>query len=140
VLVGVWEAGSRQGAQIVTEPRAWSMSMLQTPDPEGSETFYGAVFGWRAEPMDPPDLPITLWRLPGYVGGTLRQPVPRDVVAVMLSAGSDFPPEPAWNVDFWIEDADTTAEQAGKLGSDIISKPLNIPRFRTAVPPDPFGA
>src|SRR6266700_5059975 len=48
-LVCAWEAGAREGAQLVNEPRAWSMSLLHTTDPEGSQAFYGAVFGWRPE-------------------------------------------------------------------------------------------
>ena len=43
---------------------------------------------------------------------------------VMLSAGGDFPPEPAWNVDFWVEDADTTADEAEPIDDDFAtSKP-----------------
>jgi len=59
------------------------MSALNTRDPEGAETFYGALFGWETEVFDVGDGEIALWRLPGYVGGEREQPVPRDVVGVM---------------------------------------------------------
>src|SRR3954452_3154540 len=45
----VWEAGVREGAQVVNEPGAWSMSALTTPDPGGAAAFYCAVFGWTTE-------------------------------------------------------------------------------------------
>ena len=32
----VWEAGERQGAQLVNEPGTWTMSSLHTPDPDGA--------------------------------------------------------------------------------------------------------
>ena len=76
--------------------------------PIAAQAFYGELFGWRAESFDAgPGQEVWLWRLPGYVGGEPRQPVPRDVVAVMMrtdpSAGG---PPPSWSVDFWIADAD----------------------------------
>src|SRR4029077_18160136 len=86
-----WEAGTREGAQTVNEPSAWAMSTLHTTDPEGSIAFYKAVFGWQPELFGP----VTLWRLPGYVGGEPKQPVPRDVVGVMVSNGAS---QPHWSV------------------------------------------
>ena len=78
-LFCVWQADIREGAQLVNEPGAWAMSALQTTDPDHAAAFYRAVFGWEAEAFGP----VHLLRLPGYVGGTPDQPVPRDVVAVM---------------------------------------------------------
>ena len=63
------------------------MSALQTDDPARAARFYGAVFGWETEAFGP----ATLFRLPGYVGGEESQPVPRDVVAVMVPASGDAP-------------------------------------------------
>jgi predicted enzyme related to lactoylglutathione lyase len=52
------------------------MSSLNTPDTEGSKAFYGAVFGWKPEPLKMNGNELTLWRLPGFVGGRPEQPVP----------------------------------------------------------------
>jgi len=92
----VREAHGRQGAQLVNEPRTWAMSSLHTPDPAAAAAFYGALFGWRAEPIAP-GAPVMLFRLPGYVGGQPGQPVPRDVVGVMTAtdAGPDGAGGPA---------------------------------------------
>jgi uncharacterized protein len=108
------------------------MSMLQTPDRGPAEAFYGTLFGWETEEFEEG---ITLWRLPGYVGGEPAQPVARDVVAAM-TAGD----EPGWSVDFWIDDADTAAEKAAELGGRTLMPPLDTPGFRRAVLADPEGA
>src|SRR3712207_9314953 len=80
------------------------MSQLNTPDPEGAKTFYGAVFGWETETFDMGGGEITMWRLPGYVGGEPEQPVSREVIGVMVPMSGDRSPEDVqahWSVDFW---------------------------------------
>ncbi len=140
----LWQAGVREGAQLVNEPRAWAMSLLHTSAPDRATDFYGALFGWRAEPFGPPAARMALWRLPGYVGGEPEQPVPRDVVAVMV--GGDGGParamemQPHWSVGFWIDDADAAAARAARLGGKVIVPPHDVPGFRTAVLADPRGA
>jgi predicted enzyme related to lactoylglutathione lyase len=128
-----WEADIREGAELVNAPGAWAMSALVTPDPAGCAAFYRAVFGWETEAFGP----VRLFRLPGYVGGTAEQPVPRDVVAVMapLAEGS-----PRWDVDFWVHDAAATAAHARELGGRVLAEPHDRPPFRTAVLADPGGA
>ena len=135
----VWESRHRQGAQLVNEPSAWSMSFLQTPDQEGAKAFYAAVFGWRDEPFAAGDAEITLWRLPGYVGGEPGQPVPRDVVAALMPLEGEQAP-PHWSVDFWIDDADAAAATAARLGGAVVVAPYDTPAFRQAVLADPQGA
>jgi predicted enzyme related to lactoylglutathione lyase len=132
-VFAVWEAGDRQGAQLVNEPSAWAMSFLRTADPDRAATFYADVFGWQTEGFGPD---ITLFRRPGYVGGEPSQPVPRDVVGGMArdhAAGG-------WGVDLWVADADGVAAQAGALGGRVIVEPHPIPGFRQAVIADPQGA
>jgi predicted enzyme related to lactoylglutathione lyase len=130
-----WQAGGREGAEIVNEPSAWAMSGLHTPDPERSQDFYRAVFGWEPEPFGP----IWLFRLPGFVGGEPSQPVPRDVVATMFPAdgGDAF-----WQPDFWIADVDGAAAAAGARGGSVIEPPAEFEGapFRSAVLADPDGA
>jgi uncharacterized protein len=141
----VWQPGERKGAQVVNEPGAWSMSALNTRDPEGARAFYGAVFGWETDTFDLGGSEIMLWRLPGYLGGEPEQPVPRDLVATMAPMTGDRFPEdvPAhWGVDFWIDDVDATADKAARLGGKVIAPPYDIPvaGIRQAVLTDPQGA
>jgi predicted enzyme related to lactoylglutathione lyase len=132
-----WEAGGREGAEVVNENGAWSMSSLQTPDPEGAERFYGEVFGWRLESFAPG---MSLCRLPDYVGGEPEQPVARDVVAVTAPAGADG--RARWMPDFWIEDADAAAATAANLGGEVVEPPAEFEGapFRSATLADPSGA
>lgn len=131
-VLGLWQPGSHRGAQIVNEPSAWAMSMLQTPDLAGSRSFYGAVFGWQTEEF----AGATMWRLPGYVGGEPQQPVPRDVVATMIEASGD----PAWTPDFWVGDADAVSARAAQGGGAVIVPPSPSPVGKSAVLADPAGA
>lgn len=137
----LWEPRSRAGAQCVNEPSAWAMSALMTSDLERAATFYNKLFGWETETFDAGGIPVTLFRLPGYVGGEPQQPVPRDVVAVMLS-GDNLPPGTgaAWSVDFWIDDVDRAVARATELGGHAILPPHDVPAFRRAVLADPQGA
>ncbi len=137
-VFGVWEAGLRHGAQLVNEPSAWSMSALHTGDAAGAQSFYAEAFGWQFESFGPDGSGAALCQLPGYVGGEPAQPVPRDVVAVMLplSAGG----APHWSVDFWIEDADAAAANVLELGGRVVVAPHDQTGFRSAVLADPHGA
>ncbi|MBO0844438.1 MAG: VOC family protein [Nocardioides sp.] len=129
-----WETGTREGAQLVNEPGAWSMNALRTPDPEPAAAFYGAVFGWNTEPFGP----ASLFRLPGYVGGEPSQPVPRDVVAVMMPSPEGTPT--AWGTDFWVSDADDAAATVERMGGHVLQGPYDAPPFRQAVVADCGGA
>ena len=132
----VWQPDGHKGAQRVNEPAAWAMSALSTPDLEGAKAFYGAVFGWETDTFAAGDLEVTLWRLPGFVGGEPEQPVPADVIATSLP--SDGPPR--WDVDFWVGDADTTAARAAELGGTVVAGPFDLPIGRRAILADPQGA
>lgn len=143
-VFGLWQANEHRGAQVVNEPGAWSMSLLNTRDPEASSAFYGAVFGWVAEPMGMGEMQML--RLPDFVGGEPQQPVPRDLVAVLNPMSAhQFPDEvPShWAVDFWVHDTDAAAEKAAQLGGTVLVPPFEIPAgvtLRQAVLADPEGA
>jgi predicted enzyme related to lactoylglutathione lyase len=131
--VCVWQPGVRQGAQLVNEARAWSMSQLSTPDPERAAAFYAAVFGWTTEAFGP----FTLFRLPGYVGGKPQQPVSREVVAAMAAAEAGE--SPRWSADFWVADVDAVVASAERLGGSTIAPPIDSPTGKTAVLADRAG-
>jgi predicted enzyme related to lactoylglutathione lyase len=132
-----WEPAGREGAEIVNEPSAWSMSSLNTPDPEAAAAFYGAVFGWEAESFAPG---MSMLRLPDYVGGEPGQPVPRDVVAMLMTA--DEASGSSWQADFWIADVDAAAAAAAELGGEVVEPPVEFEGapFRSCVLADPAGA
>ena len=134
----VWQPGQRRGAQLVNEPGAWAMSHLATPDPERAAAFYGALFGWTIETFGEGDAAITMFRLPGYVGGGPEQPVSREVVATMSAAQGDG--APGWGVNLWDRDVDATAAKAVELGGRVLAAPFDTSISRMAVLADPHGA
>jgi predicted enzyme related to lactoylglutathione lyase len=130
-VFGVWQVGEHRGAAVVNEPGAWAMSELSTPDPDGANAFYGAVFGWTTEDFGG----ATMYRLPGYVGGEPSQPVPRDVVAVGMRGE-----RAAWTPGFWVPDADAAADTAARLGGRVVASPFDDGVGRSSVLADPAGA
>jgi predicted enzyme related to lactoylglutathione lyase len=137
--LSVWQPGERAGAQLVNSPSAWAMSLLATPDPEGAQAFYGRLFGWEAEEFPDGGPGVSLFRLPGYVGGEPEQPVPRDVVAAMMATPDEAGPA-SWSVDFWIADAEHAAAAAPALGGSVVAPPHDAPPFRRAILTAPDGA
>jgi predicted enzyme related to lactoylglutathione lyase len=133
----LWQPGERHGAELVNEPGAWSMSSLETPDPERAAAFYGALFGWTTETFDMGETSVTMFRLPGYVGGEPEQPVSREVVATMAPA-EDGPAR--WGLDFWVRDVDVAAAAAEAAGGRVVVAPFDMLIGRTAVLADPAGA
>ena len=131
IAFSVWEG---RGAELVSVPGAWAMSALHTPDPDASAAFYGAVFGWRADPM--PDAPLQFLRLPGYAGAPGRG-VPDDVVAIMAPALPAVPPH--WAVSMRVDDVDATAALAAQLGGTILVPPVDAAANRSAAIADPQG-
>jgi uncharacterized protein len=143
-VIAAWQVGENHGAQIVNEPRAWSMSTLHTRDLEAAKGFYAAVFGWAYEEFDPGGgVPIILALVEGYVGGSPWQPVPRSNVALMMDAKSHGIPDevPAyWAVDFRIDDLDAALARNAELGGSVVNPPTDAAGFRSAVLGDPQGA
>ena len=135
-VFGLWQPEEHRGAEVVNEQGAWAMSMLNTCDPEGAKAFYGAVFGWETDMFGE----VALWRLPGYVGGEPSQPVPRDVIGVTVPMSEDGSTPPHWSVNFWVADADATANAAEKLGGAMVVPPFDTEISRDAVIADPQGA
>ena len=134
-----WEADGREGAQLVNEPGAWAMSALLTPDAAAAEEFYGSVFGWNRESFGGP---VSMFRLPGFVGGEPQQPVSRDVVAAMVDLGPDSVAAAQWRPDFWVADIDEVAAKVGEHGGTVIEQPAEVPGvpMRSGVVADPYGA
>ena len=131
--VCLWQAGVREGAEVVNEDRAWAMSQLHTPDPDRAAAFYAELFGWTTESFGP----FTMFRLPGFVGGEPEQPVSREVVATMALAEAGEPPR--WSADFWVADVDAIAASAERLGGATIAGPFPSPVGKSAVLADPSG-
>ena len=122
---GLWQAGKRVGAALVNEPGTWNFSELNTPDPEGAKTFYGAVFGWELSELGEGS---GFFRMPGY-GAFLAERDP-DVRKRQADVGA---PE-------GFDDADAIADRAVELGGKVLVPPVDAPWVRMTVVADPQGA
>jgi uncharacterized protein len=136
-MFGVWQVGEHRGAGRINEPGAWAMSLLNTPDPDRAKAFYRAALGWETDTFAMGGGELTLWRVPGYVGGEPGQPVSREVVGAMAPSADV---RPHWAVNFWIDDADAAAARAVELGGSVVVPPYDRPGFRETVVTDPSGA
>jgi uncharacterized protein len=147
-----WQAKAHKGAQIVNEHGSVNFNGLNTRDPDGAESFYGSVFGWKTLGLGGG---ADVWGLPGY-GDFLEQRDPglrtrmmesgapagfEDVVATLNQIADDQPDVPAhWSVTFAVDDADAIAERAGQLGGQLVVPPFDAPWVRMTVITDPQGA
>jgi predicted enzyme related to lactoylglutathione lyase len=148
----LWQANEHKGARIVNEAGSLNFNGLNTRDPEGAKSFYGAVFGWETLALGGD---AEMWRLPGY-GQFLEQSDPglrermvesgapegfEDVVATLNPIADDQPEVPAnWSVTFAVDDADATADRAAELGGRVLVPPFDAPWVRMTVIADPQGA
>ena len=156
-VFSVGQANKHKGAQLVNAPGTWNWSNLSTRDPEGSQAFYGAVFGWEAQTVAFGELEGTMWRLPGYaevleaIDPGLRrrqaqQGVPagfEDAIGWMLPMTSDQSTADTpsdWSVTFAVDDTDLIAARTEQLGGTIIVAPFDVPPARIASLSDPQGA
>lgn len=130
-MFAIWQPLRHKGAGIVNEPVSMTWNELTTRDIGGSQAFYEAVFGWRAEPMPmATGMNYFQWLLDGKP------------VAGMIEMDDKWPAEvPAhWMVYFAVTDADAIAAKAAELGGKVVVEPFDIPVGREAVLNDPFGA
>jgi predicted enzyme related to lactoylglutathione lyase len=133
----VWEPRERKGAQVVNEAGAWAISHLSTPDPDAAAAFYGALFGWTTETFGEGEGAVTMFRLPGYVGGEPSQAVSREVVATMAASPDGTA---HWSPNFWDRDVVATVAKAVALGGREIAPAVDNPVSRMAAIADPYGA
>jgi len=141
-VFSVWEPRQHRGAQVVNEPGAWSMSSLSTDDPEGAKRFYSEVFGWDTRSFEMGGGEITMFTVADYVGGEPQQPVPRDVIAVMMPRSDGEGGPPRWTVDFWVADVDAAVAKVSDAGGEVLAAPYDVSGtgLRQAVVRDPQGA
>ena len=105
---------------------------LMTTDPQAAQSFYSDVVGWSTAPFESAEIPYTLWMNgEAPVGGVMELPAE--------ARAHDTPPH--WMAYVEVEDVDTTAKKAAKLGGKILVEPQEIPDIgRFAVLQDPQGA
>jgi predicted enzyme related to lactoylglutathione lyase len=124
---------AQQGFQLVRRPGAIGWIELATRDLQGSSSFYGEVFGWRAEGSDES----------GRLYAGVESEDPSEAVTVsMAEMDATWPPDvmPQWIPYFWTDDCDVAAARVVGLGGDVVSPPRDDTRARSAMVADPTGA
>ena len=81
-MFAAWEPNDSIGAQVVNEVGAFTLSQLNTTDPERALEFYGELFGWRSEAVPGGELPY--WGI--YNGDRLNAGM------MLMPPGLDAPP------------------------------------------------
>lgn len=125
-----WQPRDHIGAGVVNETGALVWNELNVRDAEAAMAFYGAVFGWRGEPVPDSPMPYTQWMLG------------EDGIAGMIQMTDQWPPEvpPHWVVYFAVDDCDASCARAQELGGSVSVEPFDIPIGRFAMLGDPQGA
>ena len=110
------------------EPGTPSYADLASPDLDASRAFYGALFGWTAEPSTEPEaMGYTVFRLTGAA------------VAGLGPTFGDMPPH--WNTYVTVADVDAAVAVAAASGGQVVAEPFDVfDAGRMAVISDPTGA
>lgn len=132
-VFGIWQASAHLGADITGAPGlpgapAWNE--LVTYESAGVVKFYEALFGYRQEAADEPDLDyVTLY-------------VEDRPVAGIRGLGDALPHErgPHWMTYFEVADADRTLERVVDLGGTVLTPAHDSPHGRVATVADLEGA
>jgi predicted enzyme related to lactoylglutathione lyase len=105
---------------------------LGTTNPVAAKSYYGSVFGWRAQDMPMPGMVYTMLQLEGRDVAGLYGLTPEET-----SQGK----APAWLCYVSVDNADAVANKVKELGGKAIMGPVDVPEAgRAAVFQDPQGA
>jgi uncharacterized protein len=121
----IWEPRLHPGAGLVNAPGALVWNELQSPDLDGSASFYGDLFAWEIEetPMEDRYLAI---KNAGANNGGMRE----------LTQGTP----PNWLVYFGTDDIDAALVKVEEFGGKKLMGPIDIHIAKIAVVQDPQGA
>jgi len=132
--VGLWQAGTHKGAQLVNEHGTLTWNELLTDDTAAAAEFYANVFGYRVEVTEMPNGPYsTFWAEGNLEGHAAAGMMPRSPEM------GEFPNY--WGVYFTVDDVDASLATAQQHGATILTPGIDAPGVgRFAVVMDPFGA
>ena len=128
---GLWQAGTMIGAGLVNEPGGLVWEDLRSTDPDAARSFYGALFGYRYEPLEMAGPDYATFGLPsepyvlGGAGGLMGLP--------------DGTPS-HWLVYFSVADTDAATAAAEQAGGTVVAPAMDTPFGRMACLADPDGA
>jgi uncharacterized protein len=122
----VWQPRQHFGAAVVNAPGALVWNELNSPDPDGSATFYSALFGWTIAPFEGSPEPYLSIKNGDADNGGIRELNPPGA-------------PPHWLVYFGVEDLDAALTKLAELDGTKMVGPIDIQIAKFAVVKDPQG-
>jgi uncharacterized protein len=108
----------------------FSSADLATSDSSAAKSFYGKLFGWRAEDMAGAGGTYTIFRLDG-----------KRVAGCFEGADGDAGVPPHWSSYVTVQDVDASVAKATELGGSVLMEAQDVEENgRMAVIADPTGA
>ena len=108
----------------------FSWNELMTTDVNGAKRFYGELFGWRMQDINPTGMDYTMVKLGD-----------KEIAGIMAipETGAGMPP--TWGGYVTVNNVDAILPRVEKLGGKVLLPPQDIPDVgRFAVIQDPQGA
>ncbi|MEY9839926.1 VOC family protein [Streptacidiphilus sp. EB103A] len=135
-VFGLWQG--RPGPTRILEMSGAPSWMELRTDPFAAALFYGEVLDWAGQDRKHLDVQWENERVVLRAGGhriaALREADP------LLAGGTARAERPYWHVSFAVDDADTAAERAIRLGGTAVLPVADSPYGRIAELRDPEGA
>ncbi|MER0240811.1 VOC family protein [Streptomyces sp. HSW2009] len=133
VAFGVWQGNRHQGFDKVGDVGAYCWAEVYTRQPEQTDAFFTAVFGYRAQRVDDDQMDFKIFTPAGQDG---------DAVLGRAAMGEDFPAEAPAHIKiyFAVADCDAAVTRATARGAKVHFGPLATPFGRFASLGDPQGA
>ncbi len=128
-VVGLWQAGTFDGAGIVNEHGALIWNELSTPDVPAASAFYSAVLPVTTTPSE----------MPGAEGYIEFQVAGRTVGGMMDNATLPPGTPPHWQPYFSVDDVDDIQAAAVRAGGTVLAPAFDMAAGRMAVLADPQG-
>ena len=129
-VFALWQDGNHAGAAKFNEPVSLTWNELATNDTDGSEAFYGNLFGWKADTQDTGALLYTTFQNGDQPNGGMFN--------MVGTVPEGIPPH--WMTYFSVADTEDTAAKAQELGGELLNGPMDIPNVgKMAVLRDPQG-
>ena len=114
----------------IKQAGAFSWNELMTTDVNGAKAFYGELFGWGMQDIQPCGMDYTMAKL----GDT-------EIAGIMAIPESAAGMPPTWGAYVTVNDVDALLPRVEKLGGKVFLPPQDIPDVgRFAVIQDPQGA
>lgn len=150
-VFGLWQAGDREGFQKQNEPVSFCWTEVYTRQKDRVDAFYEKVFGFQGTELDVSGADASGAAGPGTdeSGPDFRmwspagtEPGPETAVGGRSVITDAFPAEmPSYFLSYFaVQDCNSTAGHAVRLGGRISAPPFDIPHGRMAVLQDDQGA